>query len=298
MSIKKELILECKGYQEGIINKFEYVDDNRKVDIYTTHYIICKIKKRLEFYSKSTNEEIKSYLFFWNKWIKFDLVPDGTNIDLKSATYQYFVKKNYEFLEDGKLLNHNQALFLLLGLNAYALGKTIKNFPKLGCDEEPFHPAEMELWRTDQNQALLLSNLFESNGKITSENLKKLANKNNFFTKPKPTNKKTENKEKRKEIVKTALVDFLGQAGFKHKYTINSLTQKAGFIKALKEHEPNNLIISVTGEDANKKTRKSNEITPRQLGVYLAEIFKCKDGDNWWTEQDKSIQDKVKLPKK
>jgi len=291
MSIKKELILECKGYQKGIKNEFEYVDDNRKVDIYTTHYIICKIKKRLEFYSKSTNEEIKSYLFFWNKWIKFDLVPDGIDID-------FIVKKNYEFLEDGKLLNHNQALFLLLGLNAYALGKTIKNLPKLNCDEEPFHLAEMELWRTDQNQALLSSSLFRSDGKITSENLKKLAKKNNFFTKPKPTNKKTQDKERRKEIVKRVLVDFLSQDNFRDKYNVNSLTQKLGFIKSLKEHKPNNLIISETGEDANNKNRKSNEITPKQLGVYLAEIFKCKNGDNWWTEQDRSIQDKVKLPKK
>jgi hypothetical protein len=182
MTIQKIITHKCIGYQKGIKHVFEYVDDNRKVDIKTTAKIICKIKKRLEFYSKSTNEEIKKYLFFWNKWLKYDLVPDGSDISFKTTTYQYFVKKNYELLEDGKLLNHNQALFLLLGLNAYALGKTIKNFPKLDCDEEPFHLAEMELWRTDQNQVLRTS-AFVDGGKITSENLLKLADKYDFFTK-------------------------------------------------------------------------------------------------------------------
>ncbi len=182
MTIQKIITHKCTGYQKGIKHVFEYVDDNRKVDIKTTAKIICKIKKRLEFYSKSTNEEIKKYLFFWNKWLKYDLVPDGSDISFETTTYQYFVKKNYELLEDGKLLNHNQALFLLLGLNAYALGKTIKNFPKLDCDEEPFHLAEMELWRTDQNQVLRTS-AFVDGGKITSENLLKLADKYDFFTK-------------------------------------------------------------------------------------------------------------------
>ena len=183
MTIQRTIIHKCTGYYKGYEHLFEYVDDNRKVDIKTTAKIICKIKKRLGFYSKSTNEEIKKYLFFWNKWLNDDLVPDSSDISFETTTYQYFVKKNYEFLEDGNLLTHNQALFLLLGLNAYALGKTIKSFPKLDCDEEPFHLAEMELWRTDQNKALNQSAFFRADGKITSENLLKLADKYNFFTK-------------------------------------------------------------------------------------------------------------------
>jgi len=212
MTIQKIIIHKCTGYQKGIEHVFEYVDDNRKVDIKTTAKIICKIKKRLEFYSKSTNEEIKKYLFFWNKWLKDDLVPDGSDISFETTTYQHFVKKNYEFLEDGKLLTHNQALFLLLGLNAYALGKTIKNFPKLDCDEEPFHLAEMELWRTDQNQALKQSAYFRADGKITSENLNKLAyaDENCFFIEGKTTDGKTAPKQRqstkdtRKHIIEIA----------------------------------------------------------------------------------------------
>ena len=80
--------------------------------------------------------------------------------------------------------------------------------------------------------------------------------------------------------------------------SIVAIVAIVGIVLLVLSMSPGETTISETGEDANNKNRKSNEITPKQLGVYLAEIFKCKNGDNWWTEQDRSIQDKVKLPKK
>ena len=62
MTIQKKLVYKCKGYLKGREHVFEYIDDNRKVDINTTGELICKIKKRLEIYSKSTNKDIKKYL--------------------------------------------------------------------------------------------------------------------------------------------------------------------------------------------------------------------------------------------
>ncbi len=178
--IIKKYTHKGKGYFKGFEHIFEYFDDNRKVDINTTGDIICRIKKRLDFYSNSTNENIKKYLFYWNNWLRI-IVPDGINPHIDKG--QYFVNKNYQLLEDNNLLTHNKALFLLLGLNAFEIGKRIKNFPELNCEQEPFHFPELELWRTEQNQALLTSSFFEADGKITSEKLKLLAKKNNFFTK-------------------------------------------------------------------------------------------------------------------
>jgi len=63
MSIKKIVVYPCKGHYKGYKHVFEYVDENRLVDINITGEIICKIKKRLDFYSKSTNENIKKYLY-------------------------------------------------------------------------------------------------------------------------------------------------------------------------------------------------------------------------------------------
>ena len=56
--IIKKYTHKGKGYFKGFEHIFEYFDDNRKVDINTTGDIICRIKKRLDFYSNSTNENI------------------------------------------------------------------------------------------------------------------------------------------------------------------------------------------------------------------------------------------------
>ena len=196
MSIKKIVVYPCKGHYKGYKHVFEYVDENRLVDINITGEIICKIKKRLDFYSKSTNENIKKYLSDWNRWLKSYIVPDGIDISFTSTTFQHFVKLNYELLKPNKVLTHNEALFLILGLNAHELGRGIKNFPKLDCAEEPFHLAELELWRTEQNKALKESAYF-TDGKITSEDLVILATKeNSFFTELKTIDGKPAKKER------------------------------------------------------------------------------------------------------
>ena len=97
-------------------------------------------------------------------------------------TKQHFVKQNYKLLEPNKLLTYNEALFLLLGLNAIALGKEIKDFPVLDGDI-PNEPIERVFCETPQNQALKTSAFFKD-GKITSENLVKLAEENGFIRMP------------------------------------------------------------------------------------------------------------------
>jgi len=280
---------------------FRIVDDNRKVDIYTTAGLICEIKRWIKILSKTTpkrnkngflnNEPARLPINKWEHWLGY-LIPENralSEIDFTADfTKQHFVKLNYKLLEDGKLLSYNQALFLLLGLNAIELDDNIIDFPVLN-GARPNNPIESYFWNTPQNQTLKQSAYFRSDGKITSKKLKELAKENNFFTTPKQLNQKTVQKDKNIEIVKNTLVNFLKQSKSKSKYNKNSLKQSAELINILKD---NGLIVIETDMDASKKPihRKSNEITPATLYDYLTEIFTS----DWWTKQDKSIQIKVK----
>jgi len=176
---------------------FRIVDDNRKVDIYTTAGLICEIKRWIKILSKTTpkrnkngflnNEPARLPINKWEHWLG-RLIPENRalcEIDFTADfTKQHFVKLNYKLLEDGKLLSYNQALFLLLGLNAIELDDNIIDFPVLN-GTRPNNPIESYFWNTPQNQALKQSAHFRSDGKITSKDFIKLATEeSNFFTKP------------------------------------------------------------------------------------------------------------------
>jgi len=179
--IKNIYVYKGKGHYKDCEHVFECIDDDRKVDINTTGDIVCKVKKWIDFFSKNKGE----YFQKWDKIFTFHLIADGINPHIENG--QHYIKLNYRLLDKNKLLTHNQALFLLLGLNAYELGKNIKekDLIPLNCKEDPLaQPIESLLWHTPQNQALLTSSFFEANGKITSEKLEELAEDNNFFTKP------------------------------------------------------------------------------------------------------------------
>jgi len=184
MTIKEKVVIKGEGHFKGYEHVFEFVDDNRKVDIKTTGALICKIKYWLDFSPKTKNEKLKAYKVKWNDYLKFHLIPDGINPQIDAG--QYFVKLNYKLLEPNKLLDYNVALFLLLGLNAWSLGRRIKDFPVLDGDE-PAGFFELEFWKTPQNEALRVS-AFVVGRKITSENLKTLAEANGFFREAAPAN--------------------------------------------------------------------------------------------------------------
>ena len=280
MTIQKEFVYKCKGYYKDYEYLFEYVDDNRKVDINTTGAFICKIKKWLNFFSKNKSK----YLQDWNNYFKYHLIADGINPHIDEG--QYYVKQNYQLLKPNRILTYNQALFLLLGLNAHELGRAIKDFPVLNGDEPIAKPFELEFWRTKQNQELKQSS-FIVDGKITSENLKELADDNGFFTKLKSTNLKTVQKDKNKEIIQNVLLEFLSQSTHSTKHNVNALSQKSKLKGLLKN---SGIIVTEIDEEINKNDRKPNELTPRTLATHLTEIFTS----DWWTKQDKTIQSKVK----
>jgi|SaaInlStandDraft_4_1057021.scaffolds.fasta_scaffold28427_3 hypothetical protein len=329
MSIKKDVYIpvlqgktrtvNSKGKNElsdatnEVLDKiyFRVIDNNRKVNVGTTALLIYEIKKWLKSYKEKiipntlepTNPSLEkeknkiyrdtiAWVEKWEHW-KETLIPENRGViggvDLEVDRF-HFVKLNDELLNPNKLLTHNQALFLLLGLNAIALENELADFPTF-TDTRPkgrYAQFDFIFWDTPQNKALQQSAFFRDDGKITSENLLKLAEEYGFFTTPKQSNKKTEQKDKNIEIVKPVLVDFLDGSRLKGKYNINALKDSTTLTNTLKD---GGLIIVETGIDANKKTsdRKPNEITSKTLGVYLKELFES----SWWTGQDKSIRDKV-----
>jgi hypothetical protein len=113
------------------------------------------------------------------------LIPENISTVGKETT----VKRNYSLLKPNKVLTHNQALFLLLGLNALELDNNnflaklrILNGIRPVYEEEPDYILEDILWDTPQNFELKSCAYFD-NGLITSEHLIEFASEdNNFFS--------------------------------------------------------------------------------------------------------------------
>jgi len=295
MTIKEKVVIKGEGHFKGYEHVFEFVDDNRKVDIKTTGALICKIKRWLDFSPKTKNEKLKAYKAKWNTYLKFHLIPDGINPQIDAG--QYFVKLNYKLLEPNKLLDYNVALFLLLGLNAWSLGRRIKDFPVLDGDE-PAGFFELEFWKTPQNEALRVS-AFVVGRKITSENLKTLAEANGFFREAAPannlkvekgfikemtTNENPTERDKRVKIVKDVLILYLEKRG--KPISVLALSEYPDFHKELAEK---GLVIIDNNEDNTKHAPDIFIIKLRTLGVYLTEIVTSPE----WKDQPEDIQDKL-----
>jgi len=298
---------------------FRVIDDNRKVGVNTTVLLIREIRRWIKAYREKIIpnilepinpplEEEKSKIYrdtiSWvSKWEDWEvaLIPENRGVmggvDLNVDRF-HFVKLNDKLLEPNKLLTYNQALFLLLGLNAIALDNELADFPEYTVfkGKKPtgrYSQFDFIFWNTPQNQALKTS-AFVVDGKIASEDLGKLANDpvNRFFTELKPANLKTIQKNKNRESIQLTLLDFLESSTRNQKYSISELYQNSHFKKLL---EDNKITISDTGEDANKNDsdRDPNEMTPRTLGEHLTTIFKCVKSD-WWARQDEEVRNKVK----
>jgi hypothetical protein len=218
--------------------------------------------------------------------------------------------KLFTFLKEHEKISFNQALILLNG--AIFTGEKYEdaNFseifkPQKGKSERVDKiklDGNIELFELERKQYFeqfktynLLVAKYDDNTPATptieTQEFLKWAISKGFFIKSKPTNLKTVQKDKNREIIQLVLLDFLEQSTSGKKYKTSELINSPRFIKSLKDNE---IIVTETGEDVNKGDRESNEMTPRTLGEHLVTIFKCSKS-NWWTEQDKeSIQDKVK----
>jgi len=262
---------------------FRTLNSDRRVHYNTTGLIICEIKRWIKIYTKDVppdtekttylpnSKKAKEYIDKWIHW-KSKLIPENSAIHeigfTADFTKQHFVKLNDKLLEPNKLLTYNQALFLLLGLNAIELGKGIKDFPVLDGDK-PNEPIEGFFWETLQNQALK-SSAFVVNGKITSENLLKLAKDNGFFIEPKTTHKSTTKKDKNVKEVETALLEYLP--------TLDKKTNK-------------NALVFHRDHDSFSQQFNFRRST---LSTHLTALITLE----WWQKQEQKTQDNIKKPKK
>jgi hypothetical protein len=179
---------------EDIKIRVKHVEDDRLVSMEYTAYLVTKIKFWIMTYENILIPETKNldklikledHLSRWKK-ITNKLIPEITR-EHPRISREYFVYKNYMLLEPNKALTYNQALFILLGLNAHELDYSCYDLPVLDVKPRPsanhtlaYGSIEDILWATHENQELKQS-AYVQNGKITSENLKKLAKVNGFF---------------------------------------------------------------------------------------------------------------------
>ena len=168
------------------------------------------------------------------------------------------LNNNCNVLENDTL-TFNEALFMLLGFNTV-----------LAPDYEIInsaHPIDEAMLRTEQGQKLNAKR-FDKNRVDTKDFLEWAAN-NNFIRK-KTTNKKTITRDKSIKQVEEALLTYLP--------TLDKKTNKNALAFG-REHE--------TFSD-------QFDFPPSTLLAYLTVIITPE----WWTNQEKDIQNKIKKPKK
>jgi len=236
-----------------------------KIDINITDKVISEIKKWIKVYNDNLipklddrtdkSQQIKNYINNWERTVE-SLVITSKNRE-----------RNNKFLKTGNLLTHNQALFLLLGLNALELDYSLANITTLN-GAKPKGIIETILWETPQNQALKISN-FVVNGKITSENLLIFADENDFLAKNK--HHATVKTEDRREIVKDVLISFIREKGVF--YSRGKIQIIDSFLKAL---ENKGLKFIEKDEDANH-TPSKNDIRKSTLNTDLKNIYETDD---------------------
>jgi hypothetical protein len=293
MTIKKDWKFERRNIETKEITcevLFRIVDDNRKVSVETTGLIICEIKKWIQGYNekiipnldKDNKKCYQTTKDFVNKWEYrlSGLIAENQPITGHSFSEQYYVKQNYKLLEPNQLLTYNQALFLLLGLNAIELDHSLRDFPVLdgARPSGDFNTFNFIFWDTPQNQALKTT-AYINNGKITSEDLLKIATVHGFFTKPKTTNKNKEERDKRVAIVKEVLTPYLKERD--HPISLHSLSKKTKFHNLLAKK---GLVIIQNDEDSAKQTA-DKYYRYKALEEYLTNIVNSP----WWEKQQKDI---------
>jgi hypothetical protein len=154
--------------------------ENRLVNYKTTESIISKIEDRLKYLEKTGDSEDRSIFSTW-KWLRLGfLVPENDLYESNST-----IHNNYNLLRPNHMLSYDQALFILLGLNALTFddhqvwyGFTLH---KRNLHVDGINYIERVFYDTLQNKELKRST-YVVNGKIYSTDLLELAKDNEFFT--------------------------------------------------------------------------------------------------------------------
>jgi len=256
------LIVKINEYEGEVVEiKFQHTEKyhQRLVHFTETALLIAHIKRWVELYRKeiipnfeqaefsttiqnlSRLDEMKGYISVWSDRLP-KLIPENNEINKWKKLH--FVFKNYTLLEPNKALTYNQALFILLGLNAYELDFSCIDLPVF--DDRPtdeLSAIENLFWNTRQNQELRQS-AYVQHGKISSENLQKLAMVNGFFQEDTWVSsnftivqlKTKPNKESKKKVANRKIIEAIAK-GIKKDYPRIANYILAGEVKKIMMEE-------------------------------------------------------------
>jgi len=258
-----------------------------------------KIRDRIK-YTSVWNHRVKS-LIEHNV-----IISDNDEIRIDESS-NLIANMQHSLFKNGKHFNYDQALLILFGLNHLVLEKvphlyswksftmlnysTLKrshNKKDLNLDRQKeadweirnkniyfahgvnyLNEIESLIEGSPQNIVLKESAYF-INGKITSENLLKLAKDNGFFIEPKTTHKSTTKKDKNVKEVEKALLEYLP--------TLDKKTNK-------------NALVFHRDHDSFSQQFNFRRST---LSTHLTALITLE----WWQKQKQKTQDNIKKPKK
>jgi len=255
---------------------------NRLVDYKTTESIINKIRDRMDYLTKSENSRHNNNLPTW-KWFRLGLLV-SENIQDDGLT----VHDNYKLLRPNHIISYDQALFLLLGLNALTFDKHPIwygfTLHKKDLHMNDIDYLERVFYDTPQNIELKHSDRLVD-GKIQSEDLIILAKDNDFFTheglsyintlfsKKKYKDPDTKIPINRLKIYKETLPEYLETLSAP--ISLRSLSMKSD---------------ELSEGDYTSQIKDSLGVGGPTVRKELSELIKTQ----WWLSLPKNIKDKIK----
>lgn len=284
MTIKKDVDITI---DEEVISgtvHFDILDDNRLVKPIVTALIVLSIREWLKKLQKCSSGDYE----LW-KWRCLAIIPENEGDVREELKYSdTIVNENYRLLNPNNWLTFDQALFILLGLNAVDFtpstwGKfTIYQYEPL-FDESEESLFEYIFYRTPHFKYLSRS-CFVKDGMITSDNLITLALQEELFTQDgvdyilNKRNKPSKDLEtkiplKRLEIYKSTLPDFL-----------KKLTKPLS-IRAIALYSDEQ-----TDGEYTKLYKSELKIGGTTIKKEISRITKT----SWWRNQPSEIQRKIK----
>jgi|APSaa5957512535_1039671.scaffolds.fasta_scaffold14136_5 hypothetical protein len=283
MTIRKDVDITIN---EDVISgsvHFDVLDDNRLVKPLLTAIIVLAIREWLEKLKASNMDDYE----IW-EWRCIAIIPENEGDVREELKYsEMIVNENYRLIKPNNWLTFDQAIFILLGLNAIDFVPSIWGDFTLYGYEPRFEGDEELLENVFYNMPqfkFLSRSTFVEDGMITSNNLITFAIQEKLFTqagvdyilnKKIKTNKDVETgiPLKRLEIYKSTLPKFLRKL------------KKPLSIRALTLHSDEQ-----TDGEYTKAYKSELKVSGATIKKEIPKITKTL----WWKNQSSEIQRKIK----
>jgi len=182
MTTTKDVDVEIDEEEISGTVRFDVLDENRLVKPLMTATFILVIRKWLEELKGSNSDDYE----IW-KYRCMAILPENEGDVLEGRKYcEIIVNENYRLLKPNNWLTFDQALFILLGLNAIDLTPVTWGYFTMykyenGLDKSN-EAALKDIFYSTPHFQYLSRSTFVKDGMITSDNLITLALQENLFT--------------------------------------------------------------------------------------------------------------------